>query len=163
MCQIADSLQTGAGGSNGEISPDGSWSITTLGGDVIDSRDLPEGTTVISFWAENCGFCNIQQQELAKLASRQGEQAVTFVWANTDGLTGANLRRAATAKGNSDAIEVASANRALVQAVGGIRGTPVTVLLTRSGRVEQRFEGIVTAEVLDLYLRRELDQTPVQL
>ncbi|MDH5275961.1 MAG: TlpA family protein disulfide reductase [Gammaproteobacteria bacterium] len=66
----------------GQPAPD--FALKDAAGDNLRLSEWRGEVVVLAFWADWCGRCSDQQQELAKLQRKYGERGVRFVTVNID-------------------------------------------------------------------------------
>lgn len=121
------------------------FSLTSLKGKVV----------LVNFWATSCSVCVAEMPKMVRTYEKYRGQgletvAVAMSYDPPD-------RVAAYAQQNKLPFRVTlDIFGKAVDAFGGVRGTPTTFLVDRSGKVVQRFEGEPDFEKLGLLIEREL-------
>jgi peroxiredoxin len=128
----------GTGARDGSPLPE-DVAFTSLAGDTIRLADLRGQVVVINFWATWCWPCKVEMPALERLYRDRHADGVEVLAVTTDG----NPSLVHEYLGQRDfTFPVAWSNARAVRALGGIRGTPTTILIDQQGRVRHQWFGI---------------------
>jgi len=131
-----------------------------LSGQSYQLRDLLGATTVLNFWATWCGPCRLELPELQKLAKELGGKGLLVLAINVDLppapdeaaaqlLAAVKPRVEAFVRGNGITLPIFLMDGATSGAFG-IEHIPFTVLVDRSGSVQQIYAGYSPGGMRDL-------------
>ncbi|REJ73846.1 MAG: TlpA family protein disulfide reductase [Acidobacteria bacterium] len=116
--------------------------LTTLGGDPVDSAQWIGSVTLVNFWATWCAPCRSEIPVLERLSRRGG---LRVVGASLDEDGAAAVRPFAQRHGMT--YELLVADQAAFERVDGL-GVPYTLLLDERGVLRRVFRGPVSEEAL---------------
>ena len=132
-------------------------SFIGLKGDHFEMSALKGKVVLVNFWATSCSVCVAEMPKMVQTYEKYRSQgletvAVAMSYDPPD-------RVFAYAQQNKLPFRVAlDIFGKVMDAFGGIRGTPTTFLVDRSGKIVQRFEGEPDFEKLGLLIERELSK-----
>jgi peroxiredoxin len=117
----------------GQPAPD--FALKNAAGDNLRLSEWRGEVVVLAFWADWCGRCSDQQQELAKLQSKYGERGVRVVTVNID--RDDHAARGAAAR--SDLLVLHDSDQTVARQYE-LSNLPLTVLVDAHGKVRHVHE-----------------------
>ena len=114
------------------------FSLRTLDGKVITSRDLKGKVVVIDFWATWCPPCRAEIPGFVELYNKYRDRGVQIVGVALDRED--KVREFVRGFGVNYPVGVDAGGR-LARGFGGIRSIPTTFVLDKAGRVYQKYVG----------------------
>ncbi len=120
---------------------------TTLAGQSLSLGQLRGQVVLVNFFGSWCPPCRKEVPELIDLHKKLGPQGLVIV--------GLALERDATLAALKKYVadmgityHVVAAGQAEVNAFGGVRGVPTTIIIDRQGKIAKRFVGYVEQSVI---------------
>ena len=148
--QQAEPEQTPAQAEDGDKAPD--LTLTDLEGNTLQLSELLGKPTILNFWATWCSPCQAEMP-LLQTAYEQFGSEIGFVMVNlTDGRRDTPEGVAAFVEENGFTFPVYCDAAYAAQALYGIRGIPMTVLLDSEGNILQTHFGPLDQKTLDSYI-----------
>ncbi|MEN8143507.1 MAG: TlpA disulfide reductase family protein [Gemmatimonadota bacterium] len=130
--------------------------FTSIGGEPIRLADLRGKVVVLNFWATWCWPCKVEMPALDRLYRDRQADGVEVLAVTTDG--NPTLVQEYLAQ-RDFTFPVAWSNARAVRSLGGIRGTPTTILIDQQGRVRHQWFGITAPLTLRAAVGRLLRET----
>jgi len=140
-----------------ELSPEGpapGWSFPRSDGSFLHHTDLAGEVVVLNFWATWCPPCRKEIPEFVELSREFADDGVTFVGVSLDEKGWEAVRPFVRKEGIPYPIVLGTASE--VQAFGGIRAIPVTLLIDREGTIADRMVGYTSREELEAKIEQVL-------
>lgn len=122
-----------------------SWELTTLAGAAIDSESSRGKVSLIVYWASWCAPCREEVPSLVALRKDYPEEELEIIGVSLDE---APQSMRAFVKAHGINYTVARNNASLDQAFGPIRYIPTIVILDQEGKVQKRYTGLVSPDII---------------
>lgn len=138
--------------------PAPAYSVQTLDGRSVDSRDLVGRVVVLNFWATWCVPCRLEMPSLQRLHERREKDGVVVLGLSTDVGGERAVRDFLEERGITYPVGRATPEHRRV--FGGIPGIPTTFLIDRSGVVRHRVVGYFAPPALAAAVARLVAESP---
>ncbi len=125
--------------------------FTTIDGKKINTGDLRGKLVMVNFWATSCGICLAEMPELIATYNRYRHRGVEVI-AVAMSYDDLGKIRAAVAKHRLPFPVVFDQDGRLAREYEGVRATPTTFLIDRSGKRISKTVGIIDFDKLRAYL-----------
>jgi cytochrome c biogenesis protein CcmG/thiol:disulfide interchange protein DsbE len=146
-----------AGSHDTELSPEGTapgWTFPRSDGSFLRHTDLAGDVVVLNFWATWCPPCRKEIPEFIELSREFADEGVTFVGVSLDEKGWEAVRPFVRQEQIPYPIVLGTASG--VEAFGGIRAIPVTLLIDREGTIADRMVGYTSREELKAKIEQVL-------
>lgn len=131
------------------------WSLQELDGGMLTSDQLAGKVKVLNFWASWCGPCKAELPVFRQVQEQYRERGVQFVGVALDEDPEALRQFLADNELN---YPVVFTTAELVQAVGGVRSVPTTVIVGPDDTLHNKHIGVLNEKQLQRELDAVLDQ-----
>jgi len=142
----------GIGGTN-EPAPD--FAVRTLDGDSLRLSELQGRVVLVNFWATWCAPCRLEMPGFQDVWDDYRDQGFTIVGLSVD--QGIRSDVAEWIRRREITYPIAFPTGATVQAFGGARVVPTSILIDRQGRIVHRVEGFYAEPALRAAVKRLLE------
>lgn len=142
----------GIGGTD-EPAPD--FAVRTLDGDSLRLSELRGRVVLVNFWATWCAPCRLEMPGFQDVWEDYQDRGFTIVGLSVD--RGVRSDVAEWIRRREITYPIAFPTGAIVQAYGGARVVPTSILIDRQGRIVHRVEGFYAEPVLRAAVKRLLE------
>lgn len=132
------------------------WDLEQVAGATLDAASFTDKVLLLDFWATWCKPCRFLVPHLSALQAEYGDQDFLVVGICLDG-DGVEAIQPTIDSWGMD-YPVLLGNEREAKALGEIMMIPTTFLINRQGKVVEKFVGVVSKEILEQAVRRELNQ-----
>ena len=133
------------------------FSVQTLTGDTLSMQSLRGKVVLVNVWATWCLPCRVEMPMLESTWNRHRDAGLVLLGASVDRGDPAEVR--AFVSERDITYPVAIVDNSVIEALGGVRGYPTSVLIGRDGTVRHTVIGPVGPITLEPALRRALADT----
>lgn len=130
------------------------FALRTLAGDSVTSDRLRGQVVLVNVWATWCLPCRVEMPMLEATWKRHRDNGLVVLGASVDRGDPSMVRGFIAARGIT--YPVAIVNGDVIDAIGGVRGYPTSVLIGRDGMVRHRVMGPIGPLSLEPAIRRAL-------
>ncbi len=138
--------------SNNKIAPN--FNLTDLNGKQVKLSDYKGKVVFLNFWATWCPPCKREIPDFIELQKKYSNQGFTFIGIALDDYQSV-VRFAKDHKIN---YPVVIGDENLVKQYGNIRGIPTSFLISKDGKIVQRYEGYRTKEVFEKDIKFQIQR-----
>jgi cytochrome c biogenesis protein CcmG/thiol:disulfide interchange protein DsbE len=131
--------------------------VQTLDGDTLSMQGLRGKVVLVNVWATWCLPCRVEMPMLESTWRRHREAGLVLLGASVDRGEISAVREFVTSRGIT--YPVAVVDQGVIDALGGVRGYPTSVLIGRDGTVRHTVLGPIGPLTLEPALRRALADT----
>lgn len=133
------------------------FSVQTLAGDTLSMQHLRGKVVLVNVWATWCLPCRVEMPMLESTWKRHRDAGLVLIGASVDRGDSGSVRAFVLERGIT--YPIAIVDQRVVEAVGGVRGYPTSVLIGRDGTVRHTVIGPIGPITLEPALRRALADT----
>lgn len=133
-----------------------SFTMQTLDGTLISSESLRGNVVLVNIWATWCTPCRVEMPMLEATWRRHREAGLVLLGASVDRGDPAVVREYVKSRGITYPIGIVGTD--IINALGGVRGYPTSILIGRDGRVRHRVMGPIGPVSLEPAIRRALNE-----
>ena len=127
--------------------------LQTMDGDPVTLGSLAGSPVVLNFWSTWCQPCKLEHPHLQQAASVYGQQGVVFLGV----LYNDEVSKAAPFLRRNGSVYPTLVDPGQRVAIDfGVAGVPETFVITRDGRIAQKFSGPVSYQILSQTLETVL-------
>ena len=126
------------------MAPD--FTLTSLSGSTINTKDLRGKVVLLNFWATWCGPCRMEIPGLEDLQRRYGPGGLRIIGMDVISEDNANAVRRFYQQFQMN-YPVVLASDKVGDLYGGIFGTPTSILIGRDGRIYAEYVGLTDESV----------------
>ena len=130
------------------------FAVQTLNGDTITMASLRGKVVLVNVWATWCIPCRVEMPLLESTWQRHRAAGLVLLGASVDRGDPAVVREFVSSRGITYPIAIVGAD--VIEALGGVRGYPTSVLIGRDGTVRHTVIGPIGPITLEPALRRAL-------
>jgi thiol-disulfide isomerase/thioredoxin len=134
-----------------------SYRVTTLDAGTLSSEQLKGRVVLVNVWATWCLPCRLEMPMMQSTWERHRNHGLVILGASVDRGDPSTVRAFLDARHIT--YPVAIVDQAFIDALGGVRGYPTSVLIGRDGRVRHRVIGPIGPLSLEPALRRALAES----
>jgi thiol-disulfide isomerase/thioredoxin len=136
-----------------------SYRVTTLDAESLSSEQLKGRVVLVNVWATWCLPCRVEMPMMQSTWERHRNDGLVVLGASVDRGDPSTVRAFLGARHIT--YPVAIVDQTFIDALGGVRGYPTSVLIGRDGHVRHRVIGPIGPLSLEPALRRALaDSAP---
>jgi cytochrome c biogenesis protein CcmG, thiol:disulfide interchange protein DsbE len=133
------------------------YTVTTLSGETITSQSLLGKVVLVNVWATWCLPCRAEMPLLEGTWQRHKDEDFVLLGASVDHGGPAAVEQ--YVRSRNVTYPVAIVGQDVLDAIGGVRGYPTSVLIGRDGTVRHRVLGPIAPLSLEPAIRRALADT----
>jgi len=130
------------------------FSVQTLTGDTLSMQSLRGKVVLVNVWATWCLPCRVEMPMLESTWKRHRDAGLVLLGASVDRGDPSVVRAFVSSRGITYPISIV--DQSVIEALGGVRGYPTSVLIGRDGVVRHTVIGPVGPLTLEPALRRAL-------
>jgi len=130
------------------------FTVHTLAGDTLSMQSLRGKVVLVNVWATWCLPCRVEMPMLESTWKRHRDAGLVLLGASVDRVDPSVVRGFVASRGIT--YPVAIVGQDVIDALGGVRGYPTSVLIGRDGTVRHTVIGPVGPLTLEPALRRAL-------
>ena len=132
------------------------FAVRTLADSTITSQSLRGRVVLVNVWATWCTPCRVEMPLLEATWNRHNAAGLVVLGASVDKGDPQTVRDFISARGISYPIAIVGPD--VIDALGGVRGYPTSILIGRDGRVRHRVMGPIGPLSLEPAIRRALSE-----
>jgi thiol-disulfide isomerase/thioredoxin len=136
------------------------FEVHTLAGEALSSASLRGKVVLVNIWATWCLPCRAEMPFMQSTYERHRAAGLVILGASVDRGDPATVRAFVTARDIT--YPIAIVDQTFIDAIGGVRGYPTSILIGRDGVVRHKVIGPIGPLTLEPAIRRALaDSTAV--
>lgn len=130
------------------------FTVQTLRGETLSTASLRGQVVLVNVWATWCLPCRVEMPLLESTWQRHRAAGFVLLGASVDRAPPATVEAFVTERGVT--YPIAIVDQSVIDALGGIRGYPTSILIGRDGRVQHTVIGPIGPLSLEPAIRRAL-------
>jgi len=132
------------------------FAVRTLTGDSLSTSSLRKRVVLVNVWATWCTPCRVEMPMLEATWRRHRDAGLVVLGASVDRAGEIVVRDYVASRGVTYPVAVVGSD--VIDALGGVRGYPTSILIGRDGIVRHRVLGPIGPVTLEPAIRRALSE-----